>query len=242
MSRIIGVALLIGVWAGLGGQTTERLRFEVAAIKSNESGRPNFLFQGLGTNRFTAVNASVQELVVMAYHVYNHQVTGGPAWMGSERFDIAAKAPVQADLRQMEEMMQSLLEERFKLRFHREMRETRVLDLVVGKNGPKLGEPDDKQADRAFSGGIDAHHAGLNYLASALSYRIGINVVNQTGIEGRFSYRLKWTPDEMHPAPGDKEPVSLYTAIQEQLGLKLESRKGQVEFVAIDSVARPTEN
>lgn len=242
MSRLTGAVLLIAVPVLVPAQTVERPRFEVAAIKPSPPGLQTLRFRGLGTDRFTASNVSVNELIVMAYHLYNHQVSGGPPSIMSERFDITAKAPAPANLTQMEQMVQALLADRFGLTFHREKRDRPMLDLVVGKNGPKLGEPAAGSKDRAVRGEVDAHDASMDYLASSLSYHLGITVVNKTGIQGRFSYHLKWSPDELHPRPGEAEPVSVYTAIQEQLGLKLEARKGEVELLIVDHVERPSEN
>jgi len=104
--------------------------------------------------------------------------------------------------------------------------------------------PEPGQKDAAFRGGVDAHNASLDYLASSLSYLMGSTVVNKTGIQGRFRYRLKWNPeaDRLDSRSGDDRWISVLTALQEQLGLKLESRKGDVEFLVIDGVDRPSEN
>lgn len=241
MRRLLEKSALLMAISSLWAQTAERSKFEVAAIKPSRPGLQGMLYRGLGTNHFTATNVSTRELIIMAYHLFNHQVTGGPNWIDSERYDISAKAPDVSDLKQMEELVQSLLEDRFQLKFHRETKEMPMFELAAGKKAPKLGDPVAGLRDSAYPGLVEAHNAGIGYLAFSLSYQLGRTVVNKTGIEGKFSYTLKYTPEGRRPR-GDEESVSVFTAIQEQLGLQLKSIKGDVEILVVDQVERPGEN
>lgn len=222
-------------------QPTTLPRFEVASIKP--SGPPQWPprpdFQGVGTDRISASSVSVRRLISIGFHVYDHQIFGGPPWMDKDLFDIEAKAPRQANEREMEQMVQTLLADRFQLATHRETRQQPVLELVVAKDGPKLGQPIEGKRNNARPGQVTGRNAPVEFLAGMLTYMLGKTVVDKTGIEGKFSYDLKWTPDE---PSGARDGVSLFAAIEEQLGLKLEARKGQVEVIVVDHVEKPSDN
>jgi len=167
-------------------------------------------------------------------------IAGGLSWLETALFDVEAKSPSNMDLKQSEQMIQSLLMDRFRLGYHREMREQAVLDLVVGKNGPKLDPPaTDNLSNYGRPGAVVGHNASVEFIASMLTVMLGKTVVNKTGIQGRFSYNLHWTPDDAGGAP---DSISLFAAIQEQVGLKLEASKGEVEVLVVDHVERPSDN
>jgi uncharacterized protein (TIGR03435 family) len=226
------------VTTGLAQTTAPLPRFEVASIKPSAPGQPRESVQ-FSADRFTARYVSTRRLISLGFHVYEHQITGGPSWIESALFDIEAKAPGQIDLKQSEQMIQSLLADRFQLTFHREMREQSLFELVVGKNGPKLNPPaTDNARNYGRPGAVVGHNAPVEFIASMLTFMLGKTVVNKTGIEGKFSYNLEWSPD----GAGARDGVSLFTAIQEQLGLKLEASKGQVDVLVIDGVEKPSDN
>ena len=151
-------------------------------------------------------------------------------------------------------MRQALLADRFKLSFHRETKEMPVYELVVAKNGPKLQTSTAGQAQiRMGRGTLTAQKTSLNLLANNLSQNVGRVVIDKTGLTGDFDIKLEWTPEDGErmgpprdngetppsaPAPG----LSIFTALQEQLGLKLEARKGPVEILVIDRTEKPSEN
>ncbi len=234
---------------------TRAPEFEDASIKPNKSASRGFSVEH-DAGRFTATNASLQNLIEMAYQVKRTQISGAPDWLNSERFDIVAKAPPSTPKSQILPMLQPLLADRFKLTFHRENKTVSGYALVVAKTGPKLhvSEAENSHFDgdrRSLSG----QRMSLAQLADTLSRRLDSPVSDRTGIPGFFDLKLQWTPDEGQPMtkPGaDPEPVSqtartdgpsLFTALQEQLGLKLETRKVPVEILVIDHVEKaPTEN
>lgn len=185
-------------------------------------------------------------------------MVGAPPWADSAKFDIDAKSdPAVSDaLAKMDnkaaddkkrEMVRGLLEERFGLVTHRETREMPVFDLVVAKGGPKFQKSDVQtttfNAGRDYIEAIGSDHT-LAILCELLGGRTGRVVVDKTRLDGRYKITLKWTPDDVAAAGRTRPdaPPDLFTAIQEQLGLKLEPAKGQVPVLVIDKVTMPTEN
>jgi uncharacterized protein (TIGR03435 family) len=258
--------------------------FEVASIKPNRSQEDRF-FISMAPGRFTATGATTKFLIEEAYNVKDFQVSGGPSWINSERYDIDAKEedslveelqklPPDQRAEQIRLRVQSLLADRFKLTFHREAKELPVYALVVAKNGPKIQEakPGDsypngvKGLDGRAHGGLMRMGRGqltgqaipLASLAMMLSQQLGRTVLDKTGLKGKYDFTLQWTPDQTqgamlmgpeggrpatdNPPPPESSGPSIFTAIQEQLGLKLESQKGPVEILVIDHVEKPSEN
>jgi uncharacterized protein (TIGR03435 family) len=258
--------------------------FEVASIKPNRSGDMfiRIMFQ---PGRFTANGVTTKHLITMAYNVKDFQVSGGPGWINSERYDIEAKEPdsiaeelpkLPPDQREEQSrlMIQALLADRFKLKLSHTTKELPVYALVIAKTGPKLQEakPDDnyptgmKGPDgrahpgmmRMSPGELTGQGIGVKFLVRLLSQQVGRDVLDQTGLKGNYDFTLKWTPEpgegmmlggaeggnpppESAPPPESSGP-SIFTAIQEQLGLKLEPAKGPVEVLVIDHVEKPSEN
>jgi uncharacterized protein (TIGR03435 family) len=233
--------------------------FEVATIKP---GNPEAQGKGImvrGRN-FSTINTSLSDLITFAYGLHARQITGGPAWLESEKYDLVAKpdGEGQPNDKQWKGMVQKLLADRFKLTFHRDKKELSVFAIVVGKNGPKLtksaGDPNGLPGlfFRGL-GDLPARNATMADFAGVMQRAVlDRPVVDQTGLSGRFDFELKWTPDETQfaglgvrvPAPSDDlaAPPDLFTAIQEQLGLKLQSTKAPVEVLVIDRVEKPSEN
>ena len=268
-------------------QVPERLpSFEVASVKENRSGDIRSPMRTEPGGRFTATNALLKFLIAEAFmgpepvHL-SSRILGGPDWINSTRFDINAKASTEfrpspeGPPNELLLMLRSLLEDRFKVRTHRETRELPIYELVVaradGKLGPQLqqstancdGPPPPRQPNqpppcgamrgpaRVMAGGIPMRRFA-EMLTAIMAVGVPANadgrlVVDKTGLSGRFAFDLTWTPEKMptvEPPPGvppiDPNGPSLFTALQEQLGLKLESAKGPVEVLVIDSVERPT--
>jgi uncharacterized protein (TIGR03435 family) len=198
-------------------------------------------------------------LIMNAYRVDSSQISGGN-WLrfGGDNYDIEAKADDQdprfkaadaagpaAKQALRDSMLRSLLEDRFKLGVHRETKETSGYALVVAKGGPKLKEPTEaRSGDGSISvvarGRLKGQKAPLSMLAGQLTRLMGSSVVDETGLEGGFDFNLEWTPEET-PADLASAP-SIFTAIQEQLGLKLEARKEPTEIIVIDHVEKPDAN
>jgi len=263
--------------------------FDVASVKPDKTGGMGVRIMFQPGGRFTADNITLKFLIRLAYDVQDFQISGGPPWINSDRYDIEAKAdgPPEPDRRTMTEeqrkadmahrrlMIQALLAERFKLTVHKESKDAPIYALVVAKNGLKIKElpPEEKpQLDatdppekpdlnkrpsrggmRMGRGELTSTGIKLSFLAEALSNQVGRTVIDKTGLKGDYSFELKWTPDESQGAaikgPGDGAPPSadangpsIFTAIQEQLGLKLESQKGPVDLIVIDHVEKASEN
>jgi uncharacterized protein (TIGR03435 family) len=233
--------------------------FEAASIKPNSSGRPGGGIS-LYPARIKIINSSLKFCVQVAWNVKDFQVSGGANWMDTEHFDIDAVAANPITRAESRTMLQALLTDRFGLTIHREMQEKPGYAMVAAKNGPKLQPPIDDPSimfSRTPSGDmtLKAPNVSMTDLAGALSSALGKTVVDQTVIEGKFNISLQWTPDytieprmnksrEPIPAPPpDATPgPSIFTAVQETLGLKLESKKVPVEVIVIDRATRPTEN
>jgi uncharacterized protein (TIGR03435 family) len=192
-------------------------------------------------------------LIAEAYHVYDYQVSGGPKWIDDDRFDIEAKAaggtrPTKAELRSM---LQKLLADRFSVVLHRETRNLPVYALELGKGGPKIQQSKDEGAPefRLFQRRqITAQRAPLEFLTETLSELLGRPVLDKTGLQGNFDFKLEWTPDatQVHssdqPASDDDNIPSLSGAVQQQLGLRLQSQKGPVEILIVERAEKPSEN
>lgn len=242
-------------------QPAAKPAFEVASIKPNTSADHRVMFQITPGGRLACTNATAKILITMAYNLKPHQLEGGPAWLDSDKYDITAKGNGATGRDDLKLMIQSLLADRFKLAFHRETKEMPVYVLVPGKNGPKLhaSEPSGGEVKSQFRmgrGQLDLQSANMAGLADALSTQVGSNILDRTGISGFYDIKLEWTPDESEsplfkgppdgkaaaaPAPDAAGP-SIFTAIQEQLGLKLESQKGPVEMFIIDHIEKASEN
>jgi uncharacterized protein (TIGR03435 family) len=234
--------------------------FEVATIKP---ARPEAQGKGFRVNgrQFSTLNTSVVDLLEFAYGLHARQVTGGPAWMETEKYDITAKpdGEGQPNDRQWKTMVQRLIADRFKLVFHRDKKELSVYAITVTKTGLKLtkSEGDPNGLPALFFrqlGALTVRNATMQDFAGTMQGAVlDRPVVDQTGLADRWDFTLTWTPDEFQfaglgarPAPptADKPdaPPDLYSAIQQQLGLKIESTKAPVDVLVIDRVEKPSEN
>lgn len=224
------------------------LAFEAATVKPNKSGRTD-THSDRDNNRVSIVNMQLRRLIARAYDMRADQILG-PDWIDTERFDVIAKSEFVPNANQFLEMLQALLADRFKLALHRETREGRAYALVVAKGGLKLRpvEANGNSSTNNNRGELVAKGISMARLAETLSRDVGLAVVDQTGVEGVFDFKLSYDPSSTTPstdaaaASGDAGP-SIFTALQEQLGLKLESKKMPVEYVVIDHAERvPAEN
>jgi bla regulator protein blaR1 len=247
----------------LKAQTPASKEFEVASIKPSAPQAMGMMRVGvemLPGGRVSMTGVSVKFLIQQAYGVRDFQIAGGPGWIGSDRYDITAKPETASTGDQVKTMIQALLADRFKLKFHRETKELPTYALVVAKGGPKLhaSEVQDKGSEnrrgtqiRMMRGQFDVQDAPMAALANQLGQVLGRSVIDKTELTGNYDFKLEWTPDESeggmfrgaeaHPEARPEGP-SLMTALQEQLGLKLDSTKGPVEILTIDRVEKPSEN
>jgi uncharacterized protein (TIGR03435 family) len=249
MIRGIAIAGLIAVLpSATFGQPGTAPSFEVASIKLHQGPVTQVSAQPSGPRiRITAYG--LVGLIMDAYDVKFDEISGGPGWMNTDRFDIEAVAqgevtPAKAQLKLM---LQSLLMDRFKLKVHRETRVMPVYALVVGKGGPKLKEsaPDAEPSLTSIgtrSAQLTVVKGGMDRLAIQLSSSPGVDrpVIDKTGLTGSYDYKLRWT-FEVGTSTSDTDSVSIFTALQ-QLGLKLEPRKAPIEILVVDHAERPSAN
>jgi uncharacterized protein (TIGR03435 family) len=224
-----------------------QLSFEVASIRPNDSGSRSSNTSINSSGRFSATNVTVKTLMIVAYKLQDYQIIGGPAWMDSDRFDIAAKAEDKANAEQVAEMIKSLLADRFKLKFHRETRELPVYALLVGKNGSKLTPSigGDNHDSNTLRGKITGQNIPMETFIKLLSNQLDRLVVDRTGLAGNYDLQLEWSPEASRTsADAGTEPAgpSIFTAVQEQLGLRLDATRASVDAIVIDALERPSEN
>jgi uncharacterized protein (TIGR03435 family) len=308
LSAVAFAIFLIGPIRGQNGpaKLEPKLEFEVASIKPapppdgrgmrvGSRGGPGSKDPGL----YTCENCSLSDLVSNAYSLQRYQLTGGPSWMGNERFMISAKIPEGATKEQFRLMQQSLLADRFGLKFHWEKKEMQLYEMVVAKGGIKMkeaaaeepaaadaaprpaGAPGPPKLDKdgfpilpPGRGGMMIMTQGrarsrnsevtMESLAGMLAGQLNKPVIDATGLKGKYDYTLSWVPERFGMAPsnitgggpppsgegvgaggapdGDAGPT-LLVAVQQQLGLKLEPKKGMVDILVVDHIERvPTEN
>ena len=241
--------LMICVSGAVYAQPAAAPRFEVASVKPTPADQYNGS-SGVTTrhDRLTANRVTLKRCIMGAYGVGPNQVVGGPPWLDSDRFEIAAKADhlVDNDAVFMA-MLQTLMAERFKLAIHRETRTMEALVLEVARNGLKLekAEGGDSNTDSSH-GRIDARATDMSLFAQLLSRAMAVPVVNETGLDGAFNFKLEWSADADKPVkPGENAAdsgPSIFTALQQQLGLRLQARKTPVDVLVIDHAERPSEN
>jgi uncharacterized protein (TIGR03435 family) len=224
--------------------------FEAASIKPSKAapGSPSGIRSVPG--RVIGSNVTLKRCIRGAYDVPETLIFGAPKWVDDERYDIEANTAGPASDAELMIMLQSLLAERFHLVFHREQRQMSGYALVVTKGGLKAersAEGTKATTNANFSAGsIDAQASTITNLAQKLSDALHVSVADSTKVEGAFNFKLSWNPKDV-TAPASKSVVessapSIFTALEEQLGLKLESSKRPVEALVIDSVQRPSEN
>jgi uncharacterized protein (TIGR03435 family) len=269
--------------------------FEVASVKANKSGDNRIGIGFAPGGRFRATNVPVRELISAAYGTPQplpaFQISGGPKWIETERFDIVAKAPgdpqpgPDGPPREMFMMLRNLLAERFQLAVHREAKEMPIYALVLARGDGKLGAqlrpattdcaalmaslrargaqpappPPGERIPcgmRMFPGNLSGGSASMTQLSNVLARFVSRTVIDRTGLSGNYDIDLQWTPDQLpqglgrgETPPGapampaiDPNGPSIFTAVQEQLGLKLESTKGPVDVLIVDRVEHPTED
>jgi uncharacterized protein (TIGR03435 family) len=241
--------------------------FDVVTVKPTPPGRPgkNIGFDG---HHFLFRGANLNDMIALGYGLHTKQIVGAPDWAGKDLFDVEGTPDVPGvpNQKQMASLLQNLLADRFQLKFHNEKRDLAVYVITVAPGGPKLTQttagPDDPSG-MGFGGvggsqGVTAQGRNLTMPDFAMWFQSGVTdrpVVDQTGIKGRYDIRLKWTPDDsqfaqfggsgFHVPPASDAadaPPNLYTAIQEQLGLKIEATKAPDDVMVVDHVEKPGAN
>jgi uncharacterized protein (TIGR03435 family) len=280
MNRVTAWVVLLGWFVALA-QTPATPKFEVASVKAASPDSKFMVIHPTPGGRLNITNLTVKDMIGSAWSVQPFQISGGPAWMDSVRYDVSAKAEGAAKIPELMQMLRSLLADRFQLVIHRETKELPIFGLVLarkdGELGPQLVESKDRDctlpdATKPPPPPLDSANGlalgcgqlsvgvrqlrgaaiSIQQLPSTLSPLLGRTVIDQTGLKGTYDVTLRWTPDGAQlagPQPGAPTPTvtdsggpSIFAALQEQLGLKLESTKGPVEILMIDHVHRPDEN
>jgi uncharacterized protein (TIGR03435 family) len=240
MLRRTVVGLPVFVWLALA---QPKLEFEVASIKPHPpSDGPVRVSTSGEHGQIRYINVTLRMCIRKAYGMRIYPLAGPADPLANDRYDIIAKASGDATEEQTVRMLQTLLEDRFKLAVHRETKQLPVYALVVGKKGPKFHDVKDDGSAAYIGGGeghqIMAHHITMKLLAGALQRSIGDPVLDETGLTGLYDLNLDFTSDENMAAEGPR----IFDAVQDQLGLKLEARKGPVEVIVIDRFEKPSGN
>jgi len=256
--------------------------FEVATIKPSRPG-DNMVQLFMSHGKFTTKGETLKGIIKLAYDIKSdNQLSGGPSWISSEKYDIEAKEEAsvadklqklsfEEQAKQVRLMVQALLADRFNLKVSHQTKDLPVYALVVAKSGPKLTQTEvpqpasDGAPNKAFRGirmmgpgQLSATNINIGLLADILSGQpeLGRLVIDQTGLKGNYDWTLKWTPDQSaqmskgaddahataDAAPLDSSGPSIFTALEEQLGLKLEAKKGPVETLVIENIEKASEN
>jgi len=233
--------------------------FEVATIKPTAPDWTGGRFILLQGDQFIARNHALKTLIAAAYNVFPGAISGGPAWVDSDHYDILAKTPGEdrPTLDDQMSMLAKLLGDRFKLTFHREQKTLSYYALTVDRTGSKLKPPTESTGDRVplifvispQNARLPGRNASMAELASVMQ-RAALDrpVVDKTGLSGRYDFDLEWMPDEtqfsgvMPPGTTAPSKPDLFAALQQQLGLRLEAARGEIEVLVIDQVERPSEN
>lgn len=215
--------------------------FEVASIRMVGEDAGFTVFPKLPSAHFTAENISLKLLIAIAYQTADNVVLA-PEWMSSQRYTVTAKPEGEAELdfKQYAPMLRKLLEDRLHLKAHREMRQVSGYALIAPKGAAKLeAAPLSDAVIYILSNGIRSPGASMHTLAGLLSRPVGKPVVDETGIAGTYKIQLSFAPLNAQ----DSDLPSIYSAVQEQLGLRLEPKKVPQEYIVVDSADRvPTEN
>ena len=249
-----------GVLAQLPAARPAFEAFEVATIKPTDpDDRGGRFITMQGAHRFVVKNYTLKRLVGAAYNLTPRAISGGPAWVDSDTYDVLAATPgeVRPNLEEQMSMLRKLLADRFGLSFHQEEKELAIYSLTVAKSGSKLKKsvspPDDPPVlvNRVFPDRISlpARNATIAQFASMMQRAVlDRPVIDKTGLSGKYDFDLEWTPDETQfggqgpPAAAESTKPDLFAALQRQLGLKLEATKGMVAVLVIDHAERPSAN
>jgi uncharacterized protein (TIGR03435 family) len=248
--RAVALSIVMAAFALAQTPGSEKAaEFEVASIKPTATQDGSFAINFPSGGRFSARNVTVEILLRNAYGLEDYQISGGPGWIKSAGFDVEARAAraaagtVEPPREQVLRMIQALLADRFQLTLHRETRQLPVYALVVGKTGPRLQAPDTNVGQpRTMLGQMVVPRMSMATLAGILAFDVKRPVKDETGLQGEFAFTLEWTRGLGESDDGTPSRPSLFTALQEQLGLRLESTKGPVEVFVIDHVEPPSGN
>jgi uncharacterized protein (TIGR03435 family) len=239
---------------------TTPLAYDVATIKPHDPSDRSMLTNN-PPDGYTATNVGLKTLIQFVYNLQSLDLISGlPGWANSASFDVQAKMdedvmatlnklPKKEQWAQRQAMMLALLADRFQLKVHHETKDLPIYSLSIAKGGSKLkpADPNDPRGNSMSygNGQLTLQAAPLENLVDFLSWTLHRKVVDNTGLSGNYDTTLRWSSDEVASTPQDpaaNSAPSLFTALQEQLGLKLESTKGPVDTIVVDHVEKPSEN
>lgn len=253
-------ALLVGSATGFTQGLPARPKFEafeVATVKPVDVGlQAGRMFKMNGPHRWTATNFTLKNLIALGYDLNPRTISGGPEWMDQQKFVIEAMTPgdVKPTRAEQMQMVRALVVDRFKLRFHREDRQYSIYELTIAKGGAKLKQTATPDAEPQLVGvvypdkiQVPARNVSMDdFVAMLQRATLDRPTVNRTGLKGRYDFDLTFAQDETQyggqvpKAPEDAQSAPLFTAIQEQLGLKLTPTKGMVSALVVDSAEKPS--
>jgi uncharacterized protein (TIGR03435 family) len=251
MSKMFFLICICQLW--LGG--ADALVFDVASIRPHAPGDNRFLVRPPSNGGFTAAGTTAKFVVMLAYDVQETQVIGGPSWFATEKWDIEARTDDRAghSVEETRRMLQNMLEERFSLRLHRETQPLPVYVLSIARSGSKLKASDPTGSTNVKAGGnsVSVQHGELARMTQLLATVLGRPVVDRTGLKGLYDFSLRWddAPIREGGVPGLDAPAapgtdhgSIFTAIQDQLGLRLEPQRAPIDVIVVDRMDRPSQN
>jgi uncharacterized protein (TIGR03435 family) len=264
MCQRIAVAITAALWlarAQAPSNDTGSLRFEVASVKpSRPGGTVGGIHPAQGGERYLANNAPLKMFITTAYRMKAGQVVGGPGWIDSDLFDMEAKAEKPSSIEDLHTMLKNLIAERFHLQLHYETKDLPVYVLTVDSGGAKLTPHEAQNAggpsivpssEKPLHRKMKMTAVTMDYFAYGLGTFMDRSVIDQTGIKGGYDFALAYTMDLppgvsesaiVNGAPLDTSGPTIFEALRQQLGLRLEPRKGPVRIIVIDHVEKPSEN
>jgi len=228
---------------------TPQYEYAVATVKPDKTEGVQSYWRNTADG-FTAISGPIA-FIMSAYEIRMPQlIVGLPAWASSDAFEVVAKMdpdtiaalaklPQQEQWQQKDKMLQALLADRFALKVHRATKELPIYALTVVDGGKLKKSASDSGGSTTYVGKFTAHAMSIDTLAFNLSNTVGRMVVNQTGLEGRYDFTLEWAPEGADAS--DPRP-SIFTALEEQMGLKLKPAQGPVDAIVVDAIQRPSEN
>ena len=242
-SFALAAAIALLTIPALAQQSAKRPAFESASIKPSKTTDGADSDTSLGYFRG---DGTLKAFIRMAYGVNNEQIEGGPKWLDEDRYDIEARADGPARGPELTEMLQTLLTDRFSLEFHHASKTVTGYALIPAKGGLKIKEvgPSDNHSTHTTRGSMSVETVTLSRFAAGLSRVLGAPVADQTGNSGSFTFTLTWAPENSRTSTsttdaGAADGPSIFTAVQEQLGLKLESRRVPLDMLVIDRAGKP---
>jgi uncharacterized protein (TIGR03435 family) len=263
---LLATAIVFGISAQSQTESKDPLTFDVASVKLSTAGCPpdcGIIHQLPGNETYEIKGSPLRLIMTVAYQVTDRQISGGPAWMSSDRYNIMAKAAQPRTSDELHLMLAHLLEERFQLKVRRENRQESVLVLTVDKGGAKMPvhDPADKvhepigggmvkEADGSVCFNNIGQNVAMNYFAFFLSRGLNRGVIDRTGLPGAYDVKVQYLPEGLRlggPDGGGGPEISsdcsdIFAALPKQLGLRLEPGKGPVEYLVVEHAEKPTDN